>query len=141
MPIYTEADCRGLRLYVAPSLDTECPEDRIRAALGLRSGRLPEVGAEALGRYRDYLASRMVFPFLARYPEAAGLHEEILRTVTVVELFDPAKDLDCQSLGLVCRAHKGKHEVELSLADLEVDEDDPNHQLIEDYWYWFWNWR
>lgn len=140
MPTYTEADCSGPRLYVAPP-DTESPEDRIRAALGLPGGRLPDVGLEGLRRYRDYLVSRLALPFQARYPEAIGLHEEILRTVTVVELIDPARNLDCQSLGLVCRARKGRHEVELSLADLEVEQDDPNHQLIEDYWYWFWNWR
>ena len=31
--------------------------------------------------------------------------------------------------------------IELSLIDLKLDENDPNHELVEDYWYWFWNWR
>jgi hypothetical protein len=24
---------------------------------------------------------------------------------------------------------------------LEIPQDGPNFQLIEDYWFWFWNWR
>ena len=78
---------------------------------------------------------------IARYAEPVGLHEEIIRTATVVGLLDPAKNLDCESLGLVCHAHQGRRKIELSLADLEVDEDGPNHELVEGYWYWFWNWR
>jgi hypothetical protein len=141
MPTYTEANWNGLRLVMEPRT-REQPEDRIRAALGFRrSGELPGVGEETLQAYYDYLASNLSFPFEARYPEPVGLHEENIRTVTVVGLLDPAKNLDCESLGLVCKAHQGKRKCELSLADLEVDGDDPNHELVEDYWYWFWNWR
>jgi len=102
---------------------------------------LPEVGKEILQHYYDYLTTNLTFPFQARYPEPIGLHVEIIKTATVIGLLDPAKNLDCESLGLVCKARQGKQQVELSLADLEVDEDDPNHQLVEDYWYWFWNWQ
>lgn len=124
------------------SLTREQPEDRIRAALGLRRrGELPGVGKETLRRYYDHLTANLSFPFGARYPEPVGLHEEIIRTVTVVGLLRPAKNLDCECPGLVCKAHRGEQRIELSLADLEVDADDPNHELIEDYWYWFWNWR
>ena len=141
MPTYTEANWNGLRLVMEPHTRKE-PEDRIRAALGLRRrGTLPGVGRETLQRYYDYLSFHLSFPFEARYPEPVGLHEEIIRTVTVVGLLDPAKNLDGESLGLVCKAHRGRQVVELSLAELEVDPHDPNHEFIEDYWYWFWNWR
>jgi hypothetical protein len=141
MPTYTDANWNGLRLMTAPQTK-ERPEDRIRAALGLkRRGKLPGVGKDTLQRYYAYLASELTFPFEAKYPEPVGLHEEIVRTVTVVGLLDPVKNLDCESLGLVCKARRGKPMVELSLADLEVDQSDPNHELIEDYWYWFWNWQ
>jgi hypothetical protein len=140
MPSYTEANWNGLRLVREPRT-REQPEDRIRAALGLESGRLPGVGRETLQAYYDYLASSLSFPFEARYPEPIGLHEEIIRTVTVVGLLDPEKNLDGPSTGLVCKAQQGRRKIELSLADLEVDQHDPNHELVEDYWYWFWNWR
>jgi hypothetical protein len=31
--------------------------------------------------------------------------------------------------------------INLPLIELEVPDDSPNFQFIEDYWYWFWNWR
>ena len=140
MAAYTEANWNGLRLIAEP-LAPDNPDVRVRTALGLKGGSLPEVGQETLQEYFDFLASNLSFPFQARYPEPIGLHEEVIRTVSVVGLLDPSKNLDGESLGLVCIAHRGSQTVELSLADLEVADDDPNHELIEDYWYWFWNWR
>ena len=137
----TKTDWGGLRLFVEEAGTLEQPEDRIRAVLGINDGPLPEVGKETLQSYYDYLTSHLFFPFQARYPAPISLHEEIIRTVTVVGLLDPKKNLGCESLGIVCKARRGKRMVALSLADLEVEEDDPNHPLIEDYWYWFWNWR
>ncbi len=113
--------------------DSSGPGPETRPLAGSRAGALQD--------YYDYLASKLSFPFQARYPEPVGLHEEVIRTVSVVGLLDPSRNLDCESLGLVCIARRGRQTVELSLADLEVNEDDPNHELIEDYWYWFWNWR
>ena len=43
--------------------------------------------------------------------------------------------------GLLVKTRKGQFEINLPLVELEVSEDSPNYQLIEDYWYWFWNWR
>ena len=131
----------GLRLFVEEAGTLEQPEDRIRAVLGVSDGPLPEVRNETLQRYYAYLTTHLSLPFQVRHPEPIGLHEEIVRTVRVVGILDPSKVLDGESLGIVCKARQGKRRIELSLADLEVEEDDPNHQLIEDYWYWFWNWR
>ena len=57
------------------------------------------------------------------------------------ELLDPAKCVCDEFDGIFCKTRKGRFEVNLPLIELEVPEDDPNFQLIEDYWYWFWNWR
>ena len=43
--------------------------------------------------------------------------------------------------GIFCKTRKGKYEVNLPLTELNVPDDSPNFQFIEDYWYWFWNWR
>ena len=42
--------------------------ERIRAALGLESDRLPTVNDETLARYFDYLSANLSFPFAAYYP-------------------------------------------------------------------------
>ena len=141
MPACTQTAWNGLRLFGEEPGTLEQPEDRIRVAVGVSDGPLPEVRKETLQSYYEYLTTHLSFPFQAHYPEPAGLHEEIIRTVTVVDILDPTKNLDCKSLGIVCIACQGKRVVELSLADLEVEEDAPNHELVEDYWYWFWNWR
>ena len=39
------------------------------------------------------------------------------------------------------KTNKGKYEINLPLIELEVPDDSPNFQFVEDYWYWFWNWR
>jgi hypothetical protein len=139
MPTSAGATWNGLRIFTEP-LTPERPEDRIRAALGANGVKLPEVGRDSLQAYYRYLSANLSFPFQAQYPQPVGLHEEIIRSMTVVGLLDPTKNLDCESLGLLCKARHGKPQV-VSLADLEVKEDDPNHEMIEDYWYWFWNWR
>ena len=59
----------------------------------------------------------------------------------MVELLDPTKDICDEFDGIFCKTRKGKYETNLPLIELEVPDDSPNFQLIEDYWYWFWNWR
>lgn len=114
---------------------------RIRLALGMCRGELPRVEIGTLRRYYQHLQTLLALPFLARCPEdatCARLHAEV---ATVVALVDPDEMLDPESSGLVCRALRESREITIPLADLELDERHPNHQLIEDYWFWFWNWR
>jgi hypothetical protein len=115
--------------------------DRIRAALGLRHDRLPKVDARTLSCYYDYLRQNLSLPFAACYPEAKNLQEENEYRCEVFDLIDPANHLGDGFDGIFCQTRKGAYEINLPLIDLHLPEDDPNFQLIEDYWYWFWNWR
>jgi hypothetical protein len=118
------------------------PECRINAALGQKQGRLPGVTEATLQRYYEHLAVHLSFPFAARYPEPAGLHSEVLRSVTVIGIRKPTgNSIPATRAGIVARAATGAGEIELPLADLEVDAHSPNYELVEDYWYWFWNWQ
>ena len=122
-----------------------CPEpnqrDRILEALGPLGKRLPSVDEETLSRYYKYLTARLSLPFPAHYPKPTTSHEEEEHRCTVVGLLDPAKDICDEFDGIFCKTRKGKYEVNLPLIELEVADDSPNFQFIEDYWYWFWNWR
>jgi len=84
------------------------------------------------------LAARLALPFKARYcPEA----EPGERLVTVVAILDPREWDRGTHLGLLCAVRLGGVESVAPLFELEVADDHPNFQLLEDYWYWFWNWR
>ena len=122
-----------------------CPEssqkERILAALGLLDDHLPSVDQETLLRYYKYLTARLSFPFTAYYPAPTTSLEEVEYRCAVVELLDPATDICDEIDGIFCKTRKGKYEINLPLIELEVLDDSPNFQFIEDYWYWFWNWR
>jgi hypothetical protein len=130
--------------YLAPASDAiaaNCQKERIRAALGLRSDRLPRLNEETLSRYYDYLSANLSLPFAAYYPEPKNSQEVREFHCEVLELIDPAEYLGDALDGIFCKVRKGTYEENSPLIDLHLPLDDPNFQLIEDYWYWFWNWR
>jgi hypothetical protein len=116
-------------------------EKRIQAALGLACGPLPAVRDQWLAKYHRHLASRLSLPFEAQHVEDTGLHPPVSSLVTVTALLDPKQIPGADAAGLVCRVHRGTEEYNVPLVDLEVEEEHPNYQLLEDYWYWIWNWR
>jgi hypothetical protein len=115
--------------------------DRILEALGPLGGHLPSVDGETLSRYYKYLTARLSFPFTAHYPEPTNSREKREFGCVVLELLDPANDICDEFDGILCKTRKGPYEINLPLTELEIPQDSPNFQLIEDYWYWFWNWR
>jgi len=116
-------------------------EGRILAALGLAHGPLPHAVTKWLIRYYEYLSSRMCLPFEARCPEETGILRPWTSTVKVVELLEPSVRSAQDGAGLRCIAFRGGEQIVIPLIDLDVENDHPNVQLIEDYWYWFWNWQ
>lgn len=102
---------------------------------------IPRVDDEPLSRYYQHLSKRLCFPFFAHFPKPATSQEEEEFRCTVLELLNPAKHLGDGFDGLFAKTRKGKYEINLPLIDLELPDDSPNFQFIEDYWYWFWNWR
>ena len=83
----------------------------------------------------------MSFPFTAHYPKPTTSTEEVQYRCIVMELLDPTKDIFDEFDGIFCKTRNGKYENNLPLIELEISQDSPNFQLIEDYWFWFWNWR
>jgi hypothetical protein len=120
------------------SRDRDC---RIRAALGTSGSFLPRVQIRWLHNYYEHLAVHLQLPFEARYAGDLSRQQHATSVVAVTAVLDPGTDLRRESSGLLCRVRRTDEELELPLADLEVEENSPNFQLIEDYWYWFWNWR
>lgn len=126
---------------IVPPWNTNDQEDRIRVALGLIEGPLPEVESKWLYRYHDYLTAHLTFPFEAEYADDSSGYRQLVLPVTVFSLLHPDDHEKHEDFGLRCLARRGKQEIEAPLADVELSVNSPNSQLIEDYWYWFWNWR
>ena len=116
-------------------------KDRIVEALGLLGEHLPSVDEETLSRYYTYLTARLSFPFIAYYPEPTTTLEEVRYRCTVVKLMSPANGICDEVGGIFCKTRKELFEIDLPLIELEIPQDSPNFQFIEDYWYWFWNGR
>ncbi len=130
-----------VRTVVIDSLDDNDQEKRIRKALGLAGGPLPDVQSQWLRRYHDYLSANLSLPFDAEYAEDIPGYRQALSRVTVEALVDPEEHGRHEEFGLYCRARRGTDAIEVPLADVELRTRSANLQLIEDYWYWFWNWR
>jgi hypothetical protein len=136
---YTQPDWNGLK--VVTERYEEKQTDRILEVLGTSGGRLPAVDDETLHQYYKFLSEALSFPFTAHYPEPTSRREEVLHRCEVLELIDPSKYISDDFDGLFCKTRKLNFEVNLPLVELEVPQDSPNFQVVEDYWYWFWNWR
>ena len=127
--------------FVAKSYRKPDQRDRFIEALGQWDEHLPSVDEETLSRYYQYLTARLSFPFTATYPEPKTSLEERQHRIEVLELLDPINDICDEFDGIFCKTRNGKFENNLPLIELEISQDSPNFQLIEDYWFWFWNWR
>ena len=114
---------------------------RILAAIGGDGAQLPLVDEETMFRYFEYLSKNLSLPFTAHYPEPKNPLEQDQFECTALELLDPSQFVGDPFDGIFCKTQKAGFEVNLPLIDLEVSEDSPEFQMIEDYWYWFWNWR
>lgn len=120
-------------------LDINDQRDRIRAALGVTTDdAFPVVEKVTLLTYGEYLSARLTFPFLATFSDPVGPLRDA-RTIRVIGMSDTTSIEP--EFGLVCKV-QGDHGVwEMPLALLEVSEDNPNRQLLEDYHRWIRSWR
>ncbi len=142
MSLSTYTDVPFATVNAVPAVMFEArQEDRVRAALGLKTGRVPKVDEETLWRYFHFLSANLRLPFVAHYPEPTNPREEIEFRCLVLSLLDPQMHVGDELDGLFCKTRKGKYELNLPLIELVVPQTSPNFQLIEDYWYWLWNWR
>jgi hypothetical protein len=112
------------------------------------------VDEESLAAYHAYLSARLAFPFEAQFstppdplpPERPG---EFYRLsdgdwysvdVTAIGLV-PWEDFPHhREEGLFCRALEENRPRDVLLEHLEVKQDGPNRQWVEDFQYWYFTW-
>ena len=117
-------------------------DDRVRMALGLTDDDpLPEISLETLLTYHRYLTANLKFPFNAYCgEEEVGPFSRKRATMTMTGLLDPMREGLGVEDGLVCKGRGRGDEIEVPLAEIEVEKKNPNFKLISDYAYWFHNW-
>ena len=129
----------NVNTIVPGTLDAGDQEERIRAALGIAWGPLPDVQTKWLRRYYEYLNERLSLPFRAEYAEDLVGFRQRISTVTVESLIPPDDNGRNEQHGLLCRVRRGGQPLVVPLADVELADHSSNSRLIDDYWYWFWN--
>jgi hypothetical protein len=121
--------------------DTMPPENedsRIRRVFELtEDAPIPRVSQDSLLKYREYLEGALAFPFQALYAETTAPVRRLFRCVDVLGL---SQTTSRRASTLMARVQNSHGELEIPLAELGIRDDDPNHQLIDDFAYWFWNW-
>jgi len=125
---------------MAKPADPNDPEARIRAALGVPGeGPIPGVRLEALRKYHASLAAALSFPFEGRLADPIGPHRDTRSPLRVIRLLDVGDYCPEETHGLICKAEQDGR-IELPLDRIDVADDSPNRQLLEDYRYWMANW-
>lgn len=139
---------RSLERIAAPATSVDAglsehnQDDRIRAALGLRSSEdHPDVSEDTLLTYFMYLRKHLTFPFEAVHRDESGDWGDRATRVTVMGLLDPDESPEFDSgYGIVCVIKaKGRGSGEVPLADIEVKKSLTQHRLVYDYAIWFAN--
>jgi hypothetical protein len=121
---------------VTRPLSMDEPDDRIRAVFGLTSDDgLPKADEQTQRHFLDYLKAHLSFPFDADYWTKSDLGPTERAKVTLNGFADPP--LDRQD-GILCEARTRNRAFQIRLAGLQLSEDDPNAQYVEDYTRWLW---
>ena len=100
------SDATAIGIVMEP-FNANNQEERIRAALGLARGPLPEVQSKWLHRYYEYLTANLSLPFDAEYAEDISGYRQLVSPVTVVALLHPDEHGRHEEFGLLCRARRG----------------------------------
>ena len=118
---------------------SESQDDRIRIAFGLTiDDPLPPRNWDTDEKYYHYLKATLGFPFAVRYiDESVPYDKGRNRTGTVVQMFEDLHTDD--TIGVMCQVRNGDRLREMPLAELDVPEEDPNRQIIDDYTCWLYN--
>ncbi len=129
--------------FASKPLSPKDQDDRIRMVFGLTSNDpLPDVDADTLGAYREYLAANLSFPFEAVHSHDTSPFTDRTSGVTILGLGEPDDEAMLDDMhGILCEARLEKRLVTLPFGELEVPKGKPNRQMVADYCYWFWNWR
>ena len=120
-------------------VSVEEQERNIRKIFKLKeSDELPSVTNKSLQIYYEYLKENLVFPFVGMYYVEVGPFEDKEYKLVIVQI-EPFIKLDDDFYGLIVQGKEGGRKMIVPLGDIEIKEEGPNRDLVEEYLTWFWN--
>jgi hypothetical protein len=125
-------------LIVRP-LSADNQNDRIRMVFGLTGDDpLPAPGEETQRQYLDYLKAHLTFPFDAEDWSDEAINSKEEKRVEVVGFASMSpEDLEGED-GLICEVRGDAGTERLALESMDLNDDNPNYQCVEDYKNWLW---
>ena len=121
---------------VTPPLSPDEPDDRIRMVFGLTTDdALPKANHQTQRQFFDYLKTNLSFPFSADQFRLSSNNQGEFVTIQVLDLADAPLD---RKEGIMGLARRGKNLLQVPLAGLQFEKDNPNSQYIQEYTYWLW---
>jgi hypothetical protein len=92
-----------------------------------------------LRKYYDHLTANLTLPFEGRLADPVGPHRDTRSPLRVIRLLDVDDYCPEEVYGSICKAEQDGGRIELPLDRIDVPDDSPNRQLLEDYRYWMRN--
>lgn len=103
---------------------------------------IPLVKPWSLEVFYDHLIHKVNFPFYGVYGEQQpGQQEAIYHNVQVNSIQDPDSTEDLDKFGLLCNIVINEKEAMMPLAEIVINQGDPNFTFVEDYAVWYWDHR
>ncbi len=98
---------------------------------------LPPVNLRNLEIYHDYVKSKINFPFFGVFTMMDG-ERTVYIDVEAVSIMDPDETPDLDQFGLICEVKYEGQTGKMPMAEIVINQEDPNYDYIEDYCIWFW---
>lgn len=100
----------------------------------------PAVNARTLETYYDYLRNNIRFPFFGVFSEQRE-QNSVYHPVEVLAIMDPDESEELDKYGLLTEVLIEGQKAKMPLAEIVINQGDPNYDLVEDYCVWYWSER
>ncbi len=101
---------------------------------------LPSVNMQYLEIFYDHLIKHVNFPFYGVFGEQKE-EDIVYHNVEVLGLIDPDETSDLDKFGILAQVNLNNQLVKMPLAEIVINQGDPNYEEVEDFCVWYWNYR
>ncbi len=100
---------------------------------------LPTVDNRSLEIFYDYLLQRVQFPYYGVFAQDNEQRQQEYYPVVVKALIDPDESEELEKYGILAFVIWNDQEVKMPVAEIVINQGDPNYDVVEDYCTWYWD--